>query len=558
MIAGVANLLWLGSCVPAWLQYRYALHRPQATQDEVLRELLADHGVSAYGRAYGFSDIRCYEAFRDRVPMVTYDDMRPWMDRIRRGEQDVCTLDPVTRLVPTSGSTGGRKLIPFTAGLQREFNAAIGPWMVELCVRHPSLMLGSAYWSISPAMTDYGSEPSAIPIGLDDDSAYLGGIRQHLVEAVFAVPSVLRLISDLDAFRYATLLCLLRKPHMRLVSVWHPSFFTLLLDALPEWWEMLVADVKSGGCRFPVAFPDAVKAALHSRPMEDRARELRGIGPLAPQRLWRHLRVVSCWGDAQAALGVPELQRRFPRALIQSKGLLATEAFLSIPFGKAHPVALTSHFFEFLDSAQRIFRVHELRMGQRYEVVVSTSGGLWRYRMGDLVEVDGWVASTPSLRFVGRGASVSDIAGEKLSETFVTAALKRACAARSVSPRFTMLAPVRLAKRGWCYTLFIEWESASSRAADALLASLEAILRENPHYALCRDLGQLGPLRALSVERGYETFSQMMVARGQTLGEIKPQALSARTDWEKAFQQAAPTALRGKRGKAAKSAKSGR
>ena len=59
-------------------------------------------------------------------------------------------------------------------------------------------------------------------------------------------------------------------------------------------------------------------------------------------------------------------------------------------------------------------------------VIVTTGGGLWRYRLGDLVEVDGFVAATPSLRFIGRGASVSALCGEKLNETFVTRAIEAA------------------------------------------------------------------------------------------------------------------------------------
>ena len=242
---------------------------------------------------------------------MDYEALEPWIARIMRGEQNVLTSDQVTRLVPTSGSTGARKLIPSTAALQREFNAAIGPWMLDLCGAQPGIALGPSYWSISPALQD-SSEDSAVPVGFDDDSAYLGGARQRLVEATFAVPSALSGVRDLECFRYLTLLCLLREPELRLISVWHPSFLTLLLEALPEWWDELLSDIQHGGCKRAEALPAKVGRAVATASQPQRTRELRGIGPGDVHGLWPWLRMVSCWGDAQAAVPFRDLRAASP------------------------------------------------------------------------------------------------------------------------------------------------------------------------------------------------------------------------------------------------------
>ncbi len=525
----LANAAWLATSIPAWQCFRRALVRPAETQADILRRLLASNAESAYGRAHGFEKIRNYGQFRERVPIVDYDDLAPWIARIVRGEKSVLTCEPVTRLVPTSGSTGGRKLIPYTASFQRELNRAIGPWMADLCRQHPSVPLGPAYWSISPALPA-SDEPSAVPIGFDDDSAYLGGVRRRLAESTFAVPSALRLVRDPDDFRYLTLLSLLRQPELRLVSVWHPSFFTLLLDALPARWDEWIGDVTNGGCRRAAQLAPEVRAAVDAPAQPRRGAELRRVGPADARQLWPRLRVVSCWGDAQAALPFADLQHRLPGVALQSKGLLATEAFVSIPFRKMHPLAVTSHFFEFADTSGEVLRAHELRTGESYTVIVTTGGGLWRSRLGDLVEVDGFIGATPSLRFLGRGASVSDLCGEKLTETFVTRAIAAACAACGCAPRFAMLAPECDADGHWSYTLFAEGELPRE-----LPARLNAGLRANPHYALCRDLGQLSPVACVVVTDGYQIFSTASVATGRRLGDIKPQALSPRTDWRSLF-----------------------
>ena len=531
-IAALANSAWLASSLPAWMRFHRALNEPERRQRNILSRLVATNRDCAFGRAHAFGTIHSYDEFRERVPVVDYEAPEPWVARIRRGETAVLTQEPVTRLLPTSGSTGGRKLIPFTATFQRELNAAIGPWMVDLCRQHPSVALGPAYWSVSPAIAT-SDEESAVAIGFDDDSAYVGRMRQRLVETALAVPSALRLVRDVECLRYLTLLCLLRRRGLRLISVWHPSFLTLLLDALPASWDELLRDVESGGCQRGAQLPQEVRRALAARPQLRRARELRDAGPRNPHALWPCLRVVSCWADAQAALPAQDLQRRLPHAVIQAKGLLATEAFISIPFRGQHPLAIASHFYEFADARGAVRLAHELQRGETYTVIVTTGAGLWRYRLGDFVEVDGFIGRTPSLRFLGRGNSVSDLCGEKLAETFVTRAIAAALAACGLAPRFDMLAPENDVGH-WHYTLFFE-----GAVPAALAAKLDTELRDNPHYALCRDLGQLGPLQVFCVGSGaYEILCAAAAAQGRRWGEVKPQSLSPRPDWRRRFERA--------------------
>lgn len=531
-LAALANGAWLAASLPAWQRFRHALANPAEAQRRNLLQLLRTNASSAYGRAWCFDEISSYEQFRERMPLVEYDDLAPWIARIQHGEQGVLMREPVTRLVPTSGSSGARKLIPFTAALQREFNAAIGPWMVDLARTNPACFAGPSYWSISPAIPADDATVSAVQIGFDDDSAYLGGVRQRLVEVAMAVPSALRLVSDFDDLRYLTLLCLLRARALRLVSVWHPSFLTLMLDALPACWDSLLEDIERGGCRRAGSLHPEVRRALSAPPQPRRAAELRRLGPSAPAALWPSWRFVSCWGDGQAALAMAEMQERLPGVQVQAKGLLATEAFVSIPFQQRHPLCITSHFFEFEDMRGQLHRAHELHAGETYSVIVTTASGLWRYRLGDHVEVDGWVEATPSLRFLGRGASVSDLCGEKLTESFVTAALQDAWSAVAVPPRFSLLAPDRTSLGPWRYALFIE-EPTPAGLADAL----EVALRKNPHYGLCRDLGQLTALGCINLRQGaYEAFCEICVSDGRRLGEIKPVALSPRLDWRERFE----------------------
>jgi GH3 auxin-responsive promoter len=216
--------------------------------------------------------------------------------------------------------------------------------------------------------------------------------------------------------------------------------------------------------------------------------------------------------------------------MLQPKGLLATEAFVTIPFAGLQPIAARSHFFEFIDDAGAIHCVHELRPGQTYEVVVTTAGGLWRFRLRDSVQVTGFISQTPSLRFLGRSGNVSDLFGEKLSEAFVTQAIHETLATLDITPSFFLLAPDEDAA-GCRYTLYIE-----GKPPRHLAESLDHILRRNPHYAYCRDLGQLRPIRLFAIsERGYETFVKRQITTGARLGDIKPTFFSRILGWSDVF-----------------------
>jgi hypothetical protein len=506
--ATLANLCWLTTSVPACHRFVRALRDPAAVQRNWLRRHLGRNSDTAYGRAHGCAEIQSYAEFARRVPMIDYDGIEPWVVRIKRGEARVLSAEAVSRLVPTSGTSGARKLIPFTTSLQHEFNAAVSPWMIDLSRRTPSLAFGPAYWSITPMGALSAPEESLVPIGFEDDAEYLGGARAWLVKSAMAVPAEIRHIADLADFRHSVLLHLLRCRDLRLISVWHPSFLSLLLDTLIRDWDFLLLEIAKQEGR--------------------RAIELRSANPAEPTTLWPHLRVVSCWADAHAKAPAEELKRRLPGVIIQPKGLLATEGCITLPFSGTHPVAVCSHFFEFLDENNAVHPVEDLQESKVYEVVITTGGGLWRYRLGDLVEVTGFIERTPTLRFLGRVGTVSDRCGEKLSDAFMTQVIAKLCPAAP----FAMLAPERWGEH-WRYALFVENDG---EPPGQLTTQLDAGLSANPHYALCRRLGQLGPARVARVAgNAYARFTTAETARGMRLGDIKPAALSQRTDWSTTF-----------------------
>ena len=475
IVETLAHAAWLAGALPDWLRYRLALNNPRAAQAAHLFRLLRANADSAFGKAHDFCRLRTARDFQNAVPIASYDALAPWIERAMNGEPCVLTTEPVLMFEKTSGTSSAAKYIPYTATLRREFQCAVNAWMVDLHGHRPALATGPAYWSITPLARERETTPGGIPIGFESDAEYFSPLAQRLLSRLLVVPPGIAQL-DLDAALDATRRHLAATRDLRFISVWSPTFLEVLC-----------------------------------RPLGD------------PRKLWPALRVISCWADAEAAAALPALRALFPHVEIQPKGLLATEGVVSIPQtghdGAA--LALTSHFFEFVPEGGGEPRLaDDLQTGARYSVLLTTGGGLWRYDLGDLVEITGHLRRTPLLRFLGRRDATSDLCGEKLSAIFVGQVLAQLWP----TARFAMLAP--LGRDG--YALFLEGASCDP-------AMLDAALSANPHYAYARRLGQLRAPVIFPVIDAAEKYLRRCIALGQRAGDVKPTALHRLAGWEEAL-----------------------
>ena len=548
-VIAMANNAWRLSLLSDARAFKRATRDVAETQSKLLMQLLGQNTQSEFGRRWGFDAMRCVEDYRTVVPLSTYEDYQKDIERIAEGVPEVLTSDPVILLEPTSGSTGPTKLIPYTQSLKAEFRRAIAPWIVDTFAQDPGLVWGQSYWSVSPVVRRNEYSESGIPIGFEDDSEYLGSIGSKLVKIVLTVPSTVRLIEDVDTFRYVTLLFLLRSRSLSMISIWHPTFLTLLLRPVTEWLGQLTDDVATGRMTPPNAISAELGRQLSSamRPDPRRASEIEDcfrsashMGEASP-RLWPRLRLVSSWADGNARSYLPTLTSLFPAASFQAKGLVSTEGIVSIPIRgqSGGALAMRSHFFEFLPqdggSGETTVLAHELEHGARYSVVMTTGGGLYRYNTGDLVDVIGYVDSCPLLEFVSKDSHVSDRFGEKLNGMHVQQALDAALASHDISPEFAMVAFDDSAGSP-AYALFVESNHASDQALLSLGAEVEEALGENYHYGYCRDLGQLGALMVFRIEaNAHQSYVTRCHDNGQRIGDLKPSALHNLDGWSQSF-----------------------
>jgi hypothetical protein len=531
------NTVWMLKCANERALFARACRRVRETQADVLRQILRENRETWFGRRHDFAKIDCSRTFQEHVPLMTGDELTPLVIRIAAGEAGVLTSEPVLMIEPTSGTTGGEKLIPYTAGLRRQFQRGVSAWIADLFFHRPAVRAGRAYWSISPALGLPRRSPGGLPIGFDDDAAYLGRFEQFALRKLLVVPGEVARIPDVSAFRVATLRPLLAADDLSLISVWSPTFLTALLSFLSE--------------------PEALAKVLQpfaDASGSDGGRRLHAIWHSSrslPEKLrqtWPRLALISCWTDAAAGQFLGELRQLFPDVEIQPKGLLATEGFVSFPIvGQPAPaLAVRCHFFEFAEVAGgRVRLAHELERGGRYRVLLTTAGGLYRYDLRDEIEVIGFHHQCPLLRFIGKCDLVSDLVGEKLAEAHVRAVLRRLPSLAGLVWQFQMVVPVsggppryRLYLQG-VRGAGLQSTMTAHRRLEACPTELQLGLEENPYYRHAVAIGQLAPVEVALLDGNHESawmiYERRCLENGQKAGNIKPVVLDRWTGWPERF-----------------------
>lgn len=510
---------YVASLLPRWRSFSRACANPEAEQAQILDSIVSRNRDTEYGRRHRFTEITSPRKFQELLPIVDYDALEPFLLRMAAGESDVLTHDRVRFFELSGGSSSANKLIPFTEPLLGEIARSTHAWIFDIYRNFPALLGSRSYWAISPAVRETRHTKGGIPIGIEDDTEYFGPLARWALTRLMAAPASLASLASFDEWRVQTLKYLLESRDLGLVSVWHPSFLVLLLEYLE-------------------AHPDVVLARVEPRRRTELSAAFTQSGKFSPHIAWPHLNFLSCWTEGSATPFLPRLDRWFPNCTRQGKGLLATEGVVTIPVTGVTggcPIAVNGHFLEFIDleHPDRTPKLtHELQTGGRYSPILTTSGGLYRYHLKDEVICTGRYHNTPTLRFVGKLDTISDLRGEKITPAQVDVALERARLELKTEFTFAMLAPGQGDPPG--YILFVETD-LPSEALLRLADIIDTTLSEGHHYAYCRRIGQLAKVTTHRVTQGLATWQAALSEQGFRAGSLKPLSLDLRSNWEHLF-----------------------
>ena len=299
---------------------------------------------------------------------------------------------------------------------------------------------------------------------------------------------------------------------------------------MPEWVSTAPADSRR-------------RLLAHCRPDPARARELERLTRerqgLRPCDFWPGLKLIGCWLGGSAGLHARRLAPWYGPAAQRDLGLVASEGRITLPLeGGTAAGCLAVHrtFFEFIPEAEvgspqaRVLLVDELEQGQRYNLVLTGSNGLWRYDMNDLVEVRGSFGNTPTVAFVRKTRDVLSVTGEKVYVDQLQAAICAAERATGVQThQYRLVADVE----GVGHDLLVEFrEPAVAEVAGRFLAWFDSELSAlNCEYASKRKSRRLRAPRLYAMRAGWsERQCQEDFRRGKR--ELQYKWPATRESWD--------------------------
>ncbi|XDD48609.1 GH3 auxin-responsive promoter family protein (plasmid) [Leptospira sp. WS39.C2] len=495
----LSAFLWKCSCYYDYQFYKKNVNRLEKIQLSNLKTILRNAENTDFGNSYSVNHNWTIQDFQNNIPISNYNDYQDYINRITNGKQNVLTKSKIRRLGLTSGSSGRMKYVPFTDLLASEFTKSISVWIYGLLNSYPKLSKGRFYFSVSPAGFPENLNEN-VKIGFDNDGDYLKPWERIFANQLLVVPEWLSKIQNPEFVMYITALRIIAAKDLTLISVWNPSFLHSLLENIVKNKDSLIKDLQYGTIsNFDQIIPSNI---LNSLKIHDpyRSKELSKLlrNEIKWENVWKDLTCISLWSDSFAKYSFEKLKEIFPNVNFESKGVIATEGIFSIPFyeNEKEPkllLAYTSHFYEFMDEFEKIYLSSQLSIGKEYEIIITTGGGLYRYRIGDRFLITGYYNQIPILKFIGRNDDISDLVGEKISELFLRNELLPELKKYYLTPNNSFLRGNLLEERAF-YELVIAPSDLGNRKLE-LVTLVDTILCRNPHYEYARKIGQLGEVK---------------------------------------------------------------
>lgn len=518
-------------------------HAPREAQLRKLNQIVSENASTRFGREHGFGAVKTWEDFNKAVKIRDYEGFRGYIEDVMAGADSVLTVEKPQMFATTSGTTDKPKFIPITPGYIKEFREASVVSGFHLLRTFPNIAHGTALVVTSPA--EEGKTASGIPYGSMSGSLFKN--EPFLVKKYISpVPYEVFLIKDYESKYYALLRAALSLP-VAVFYTLNPSTIQLMCRKLQHHAEQLIKDVRDGTTTAPVALDNVTLNAIKAiaKPDAKRARELATLlenDQFTPEKIWPTLQVVSCWTKAAAAFYLSDFPKYFGNLPICDITYGASEGrgtvFLS---PEKQMLAINSHFFEFvpedeMESANpTVLLADQLEVGQNYFILFTTSAGLYRYNINDVVKVTGYHNRTPLLDFQYKGGNICSFTGEKITELQVTESMQAALNRSNSGVRFFTVIPQFRPEPH--YELWIEPEATSASDNDSrqgeLLTRLfdEALCQHNIEYETKRASARLGSVTFRTIKRGtYEAFREHLTSRGTPDTQIKISHLNPKSE----------------------------
>ncbi|RDX92131.1 Indole-3-acetic acid-amido synthetase GH3.6, partial [Mucuna pruriens] len=415
-------------------------------QEKVLGEILSFSAEAEYLQRHGLDGRTDRNTFKKLIPVVTYEDLKPDIDRIANGDTSpILCSKPISEFLTSSGTSGGeRKLMPtieeelerrsllysLLMPVMNEFVSGLdkGKGMYLLFTKSEAKTPGGLL--ARPVLTSYYKSPHFKH-------------RKHDPYTNYTSPNETILCTDSYQSMYSQLLCgLCQNDQVLRVGAVFASGFIRALKFLEKHFVCLCNDIRSGTLDAKITDPsvrEAVMKVLKPNPtlagfLEECAKgSWKGI----ITRIWPNTKYVDVIVTGTMAQYIPILDYYSNGLPLVCTMYASSECYFGLnlnplchPSEVSYTLLPTMAYFEFFpldhtnghnDSISPLDQQHlvdlaHVKLGQQYELVVTTYSGLYRYRVGDILRVSGFKNKAPQFNFVCRKNVVLSIDSDKTDE----------------------------------------------------------------------------------------------------------------------------------------------
>lgn len=380
---------------------------PFEVQRELLSSLLSSASETEFGKRHLFSRLQSFDDFRKSVPLQTYDDLFPFIERLKDGEKGLLWPGEILWFAKSSGTTNQRsKLIPVSKDSLQECHYKGGKDLLGLYYNnHPNTKLFTGKHLIVGGSSE---------INYLNQNSYFGDLSAIIVK-------------NLPWW------CEWRRTPSReiaLLSQWEEKLEKMaketvkddvrILAGVPSWTLVLLKRIleENGTNNIFDIWPN-LELYMHG-----------GVGFTPYQKQFEeilpgtNMNYVQTYNASEGFFGIQDLVKSDDMLLMLDYGIF----YEFIPKEEWHK-----------EEPQTIL-LDEVEVGKPYEMVISTNAGLWRYRIGDVIS---FTNNTPyRFKVVGRTAQYINVFGEELMIDNVENALSVTCETLNCSIKDYTVCPI--------------------------------------------------------------------------------------------------------------------
>jgi hypothetical protein len=454
--------------------------KPLETQEKVFRDLIEQAQHTQFGKDHDFANIKTFQDFAAKVPIRDYEQLRSYVDRVVKGEENILWKGKPIYFAKTSGTTSGAKYIPLTKESM--------PYHIE-AARNAILSYihetGKADFVNGKMIFLQGSpileEKNGIKLGR------LSGIVAHFVPKYLQknrMPSwETNCIEDWET-----------KVNAIVEETFHENM--TVISGIPSWVQMYFEKLQQKGNKSVGEifknFNLFIYGGVNYEPYRAKFENLIG----------RKVDAIELFPASEGFFAYQDSQKEKGMLLLLNSGIF-------YEFVKAE---------EFFTENPRRYTIGEVELGVNYVLLLSTNAGLWAYNIGDTVQ---FTSLNPYRVIVsGRIKHYISAFGEHVIGKEVESALKEAMEDTDVRVNEFTVAPQITPNQGLPYhEWFIEFENSPENLEDFALKIDQAMRKQNTYYD---DLIVGNVLRTVVITKVAKNgFQEYMKSIGKLGGQNK-------------------------------------